>query len=109
MSQEFDSDYTKHDKNGVPILTQAMIDYARRNGMHVVAIVYRQGKTGDPEGSVSAILPFLPNRGDCILDARGTSWKVDSVQFRASLADLADGSKAVFYQPTIIAYRPVPD
>lgn len=101
---EFDSNYTKHDERGVPIVTQQMLEKARSMNCHLVHIVYVTGK--EPDASFMSIVPFLPRTGDEMLDMRGNRWICEAIEFRASLVDLADGSKCVFQQPTIVARKP---
>lgn len=100
--------HTHHDENGVPTVRDAMFRKGLQNNWHIVHIVFRESVSGDPEDSVLALLPFVPRQGEELLDMRSNKWTVDTVQYRALLAELEDGSKAVFYQPTVVASRRAP-
>lgn len=101
---EFDSNYTQHDENGVPIVTPEMLIKARKMRCHIIHICYCSSL--EVEASSLSIVPFLPRKGDELLDMRGARWICEAVEFRPSLVKLRDGSKAIYQQPTVIAKRP---
>jgi hypothetical protein len=104
---------TSRDPDGLPEISQEMLDRAKRLSMHVVQVFCEEPdvRVGDASGiTFLALVPFLPQKGDRIELEDGSQCKVKRSYFRVVTQRGPDGKAvSITMWPSVLAERTEPN
>jgi|WetSurMetagenome_2_1015567.scaffolds.fasta_scaffold246952_2 hypothetical protein len=98
-----------YDPDGIPNITNEMLEYAKRFNLHPVVICCDESNSqvGDSNGvSFATLVSFIPRQGERIILENGRTCEVRRVYYKVvSIKDTQGNAESIILVPNIYAYN----